>query len=251
VTGLVAQVSPGLFAHQRTQFTGSVLAPSFAHVDSATAVLFGEFDGQFVATLAVAADGGEAIAASCIDAALSILAGYKAFVADTIVTRVRVDTLAILANALLLTFIGFAAFVGLLVSFLTGRTFTSERADGVDALAAFAQGRNGLAFVDIDTLAAVDVLEESFVAVEFGRALLARMTPSFADRGAAELFSADHSLQLALAHVIADASETWARTIICFTSTSGESVNAGASIRPDAAASVQTRLRTDTCSASA
>ena len=66
-----------------------------------------------------------------------------------------------------------------------------------------------------DTLAAVDVLEESFVAVEFGRALLARMTPSFADRGAAELFSADHSLQLALAHVIADASETWARTIIC------------------------------------
>ena len=53
-----------------------------------------------------------------------------------------------------------------------------------------------------DALAAVDVAKKSFIAVEFGGTLLARMAPRFAHSGAAQLFGANHALQLALAHVV-------------------------------------------------
>ena len=67
-----------------------------------------------------------------------------------------------------------------------------------------------------DALAAVDVAEESFVAIEFDRALLARVAPSFAHSGAAELLGAHDTLQLALAHVVVDARETRARPVIFY-----------------------------------
>jgi len=66
-----------------------------------------------------------------------------------------------------------------------------------------------------DTLAAVNVAQESFIAVEFSGALLARMTPGFAYSGTAELFRTDHPLQLTLAHVVADAREARTRPVIC------------------------------------
>lgn len=62
----------------------------------------------------------------------------------------------------------------------------------------------------------MDVAEESFVAVEFDRALLARVAPSFAHSGAAELLGAHDTLQLALAHVVVDARETRARPVIFY-----------------------------------
>ena len=61
----------------------------------------------------------------------------------------------------------------------------------------------------------MDVLQHALVAVELVGALFARMTPSFADGSAAELLGADDSLQLALAHVVADARETRPGTVIC------------------------------------
>ena len=62
----------------------------------------------------------------------------------------------------------------------------------------------------------MDVAEESFVAIEFDRALLARVAPSFAHSGAAELLGAHDTLQLALAHVVVDARETRARPVIFY-----------------------------------
>ena len=61
----------------------------------------------------------------------------------------------------------------------------------------------------------MDIAQESFVAVEFGWALLAGMTPGFTDGGAAELFGADDPLQLTLAHVVAYTRETRTRSVIC------------------------------------
>ena len=62
----------------------------------------------------------------------------------------------------------------------------------------------------------MDVAEESFVAIEFDRALLARVAPSFAHSGAAELLGAHDTLQLTLAHVVVDARETRARPVIFY-----------------------------------
>ena len=61
----------------------------------------------------------------------------------------------------------------------------------------------------------MNVAQESFIAVEFSGALLAWMTPGFADSGTAELFRTDHPLQLTLAHVVADAREARTRPVIC------------------------------------
>ena len=60
----------------------------------------------------------------------------------------------------------------------------------------------------------MDVAEESFVAVEFSRTLLARVAPSFAHRCATKLFRANNTLQLPLAHVVVDFRETWPRPVI-------------------------------------
>ena len=53
-------------ADEGTLFTNATVAPSFAHVDAAAAVLPGQFDGQFVATLAVSTDRSETVAPSGI-----------------------------------------------------------------------------------------------------------------------------------------------------------------------------------------
>ena len=53
-------------SNQGTHFTDAIVAPSFAHVDAAAAILLGQFNGQFVAALAVAADGSEAVSSSSI-----------------------------------------------------------------------------------------------------------------------------------------------------------------------------------------
>lgn len=169
------------------------------------------------------------------DAAFAILTGNESLVADAIVAVVRVDTLSVLADALLLALVRLFALVRLLVPLLAGRALAFEGSDGVDALAAFAQGRDRLAFVDIfitktsssmnhpnkdrvkfltDALAAMDVPEESFVAVQLGRALLAGMSPSFPHCGTAELLGADDALELALAHVVPHSRETGARPVI-------------------------------------
>jgi hypothetical protein len=65
-----------------------------------------------------------------------------------------------------------------------------------------------------DTLSAVDVAEESFVAVKFSRTLLARVAPSFAHRCATKLFRANNTLQLSLTHVVVDFRETRTRPVI-------------------------------------
>ena len=82
-------------------------------------------------------------------AILSVLTRDEALVADAVIARVGVDALAVLANALLLAFIRFSAFIRLLVALLARRTFAFERADRVDTLAAFAQCRDRLAFIDV------------------------------------------------------------------------------------------------------
>ncbi len=79
----------------------------------------------------------------------AILTGNKAFITNTIVSIISIDALAVFADAFLLAFVRFAAFVRLFVSFLSGWAIATERADCVDALAAFAKSRNSLAFVDI------------------------------------------------------------------------------------------------------
>jgi hypothetical protein len=63
-------------------------------------------------------------------------------------------------------------------------------------------------------LAAVDVAEESFVAVEFHWTLFARVAPSLAHGCATKLLRADNTLQLPLAHVIVDFRETRTRPVI-------------------------------------
>ncbi len=65
---------------------------------------------------------------------------------------------------------------------------------------------NGFAFIDVHALSRVDVLKESGFAGQISGTFFARMTPSFPDGGAAELFGADHTLQLAGAHVVLDSS---------------------------------------------
>ena len=71
----------------------------------------------------------------------------------------------------------------------------------------------------------MNVAQESFIAIEFGWALLAWMTPSFAYGGTAELFRTDHPLQLTLAHVVADAREARTRPVICAVECECESIN--------------------------
>ena len=47
-------------------FAHSIVSPAFAHVDATTAVLFGQFDREFITTLAVATDRRETIASTSI-----------------------------------------------------------------------------------------------------------------------------------------------------------------------------------------
>jgi hypothetical protein len=51
---------------QWTHFTDAIVTPTFAHVDATTTIFLGQFDGQFVATLAITADGSETVASSSI-----------------------------------------------------------------------------------------------------------------------------------------------------------------------------------------
>lgn len=53
-------------ADERTSFTDAAIAPSFGHVEAAAAILPGQFDGQFVAALAVSTDRSETITPSGI-----------------------------------------------------------------------------------------------------------------------------------------------------------------------------------------
>ena len=54
------------FADERAELAHSVIAPSFAHVDAATAILLSQFDRELVSALPVPADGREAVASACI-----------------------------------------------------------------------------------------------------------------------------------------------------------------------------------------
>lgn len=176
----------------------------------------------------------------------AILAGNETFVTDAIISVIGVDALAVVADALLLAFVCFTTFVGIFISLLSSWAIASERTDRVHARTAFAKRRNCLALVDINALTAVNIAEESFVTVQFSRTLLARMAPSFAHGGAAQLFSAHNTLQLALAHVIVDFREARARPVISLAATSGESVNTCATVGTNTTSSVQTRLSTNT-----
>lgn len=53
-----------------------------------------------------------------------------------------------------------------------------------------------------NALAGVDIFEESGIAFQLERTVLARMSPSSADRSATQLLGADHILELALAHIV-------------------------------------------------
>ena len=61
----------------------------------------------------------------------------------------------------------------------------------------------------------MNVTQEALLAIELGRALFARVAPRFADGSTAELLRANDALQLALAHVVTDASEARPRPIVC------------------------------------
>lgn len=246
VTCFLAQLGVRIIADEGTLFTNATVAPSFAHVDAAAAVLPGQFDGQFVATLAVSTDRSETVAPSGIDAAFAILTGNESSIADAVVTAIGVDAGAICTDAFLLAFVRFAAFICFFIAFHTRWALALERANCVDALAAFAQRRYGLAFINIDALAAVDVAKKSFIAVEFGGTLLARMAPRFAHSGAAQLFGANHALQLALAHVVTYVGEARTCPVVSFAAASGVTVNASAAVGADTAAAIQTRLGANT-----
>lgn len=60
----------------------------------------------------------------------------------------------------------------------------------------------------------MDIAQESFVAIQFGWALFARMTPSFAHGGATKLLGTHNTLQLSLAHVIVDLGEARTSAVI-------------------------------------
>lgn len=79
----------------------------------------------------------------------AILTGNESFITDAVISVVGVDTLTVLADALLLTLVRLATLVRFLVSFLSGWTITAERTDGVDTSTSFAQGWNSFALVDI------------------------------------------------------------------------------------------------------
>ncbi len=49
-----------------THFADAIVAPSFAHIYSTTAILFRQLDGQFIATLSVASNGCKAVSTTCI-----------------------------------------------------------------------------------------------------------------------------------------------------------------------------------------
>ena len=75
---------------------------------------------------------------------------------------------------------------------------------------------NCFTLIDVHALSRVDVLKESGFAGQISGTFFARMTPSFTDGGTAQLFGADHTLQLAGAHVILDSSgsltSSWRQT---------------------------------------
>ena len=89
---------------------------------------------------------------ACVtDAAFAILTGNESFVADAVITAVCVNAGTVSADAFLLAFVRFAAFICFFIALHAGRTFAFERADRIDALAAVAKRWNGLALVDICT----------------------------------------------------------------------------------------------------
>ena len=83
------------------------------------------------------------------DAAFAILTGNESSIADAVVTAIGVDAGAICTDAFLLAFVRFAAFICFFIAFHTRWALALERANCVDALAAFAQRRYGLAFINI------------------------------------------------------------------------------------------------------
>lgn len=136
VSGLLAKLSVRIIATDWAHFAHSIVSPAFAHVDATTAVLFGQFDREFITTLTVATDRRETIASTSINAALAILTGDESLIADAIVSCVRVDALTVLADSLLLALVRLTTLVCILISFLTGWTFAAERADRIDTLSA-------------------------------------------------------------------------------------------------------------------
>jgi len=61
----------------------------------------------------------------------------------------------------------------------------------------------------------MDVLKVAFFTVKVRGTVFTGMTPCFTHSGTTQLFSTHHSFQLALAHVILDACEARACSVVC------------------------------------
>ena len=81
--------------------------------------------------------------------ALLVWARDVAWIAGAVVAVWHIDAVAVLADARLAALVGVHALVGGVRAHLSGRALALERAHRVDALAALAQARNGLALVNV------------------------------------------------------------------------------------------------------
>lgn len=82
-------------------------------------------------------------------------------------------------------------------------------------------------------------------AIQSGRTSLAGMTPALAYGGAAQLSRANHPLKTRQALTILYFGETWSGSVIGFATSSGVTVDAGATIRTDASSLIQAGLATN------
>lgn len=169
-------------------------------------------------------------------------------VAGAVESAVGVEAAAVLTSAGVITLVDVFALVVVWIPPQPLGTLARERADVVDALSAVAaQRRNGLALVDVDALSGVKILEKAVVTVQLVGTVLAGVAPRAPNRGATQLLGAHHAGQLTLAHVVADAHEARTRPVVALASPSRVAVHAGAPVRPDATAAVQTWLPANGC----